>query len=53
MENKHSRNVVFEGCEQQQDDTKNPSDNFKTPDAENRSGCLIKYNISTTPYLQR
>uniref|UniRef100_H0VLB1 Cytoskeleton associated protein 2 n=1 Tax=Cavia porcellus TaxID=10141 RepID=H0VLB1_CAVPO len=52
MENKHSRNVVFEGCEQQQDDTKNPSDNFKTPDAENRSGCLIKYNISTTPYLQ-
>ncbi|KAM6180392.1 cytoskeleton-associated protein 2 [Erethizon dorsatum] len=53
MENKHNRNVVFEDCEQQQDDKKkDPTDNFKTPDTENRSSCLIKYNISTTPYLQ-
>ncbi|XP_023561055.1 cytoskeleton-associated protein 2 isoform X1 [Octodon degus] len=52
MENKHNRNVVFEDCEQQQDDKKEPTDNFKTPETENRSSCLIKYNISTTPYLQ-
>uniref|UniRef100_A0A8C2UR71 Cytoskeleton associated protein 2 n=1 Tax=Chinchilla lanigera TaxID=34839 RepID=A0A8C2UR71_CHILA len=53
MENKHNRNVVFEDCEPQQDDKgKDSTDNFKTPDKENRSSCVIKYNISTTPYLQ-
>ncbi|XP_010634926.1 cytoskeleton-associated protein 2 isoform X2 [Fukomys damarensis] len=53
VENKHNRNVVFQDCEKQQDDrTKDPADSFKTPDTENRSSCLIKYNISTTPYLQ-
>ncbi|XP_021113429.1 cytoskeleton-associated protein 2 [Heterocephalus glaber] len=53
VENKRIRNVVFQDCEKQQDDkTKDPPDSFKTPDTENRSSCLIKYNISTTPYLQ-
>ena len=54
IENKHPRNVVFQGCEKEQDDkTKDPTSDVKTPNTETRAGCLIKYNVSTTPYLQR
>ncbi|KAM9050076.1 cytoskeleton-associated protein 2 [Megaptera novaeangliae] len=53
IENKHPRNVVFQGCEKEQDDkTKDPTSDVKTPNTETRAGCLIKYNVSTTPYLQ-
>lgn len=52
MENKH-RNVVFQDCEPEQNDkTKDPANDVKTPSTETRESCLIKYNVSTTPYLQ-
>ncbi|ELW61928.1 Cytoskeleton-associated protein 2, partial [Tupaia chinensis] len=52
-ENKHHRNVVFQDCEKEQDDkTKESTCDVKTPNTETRAGCLIKYNVSTTPYLQ-
>ena len=45
--------MVFQGCEKEQDDkTKDPTSDIKTPNTETRSGCLIKYNVSTTPCLQ-
>lgn len=54
VENKHYRNVVFQDCEKDQDNTtKDPSNDVKTPNTETRTGCLIKYNVSTTPCLQR
>nr|XP_058897609.1 cytoskeleton-associated protein 2 isoform X2 [Kogia breviceps] len=53
IENKHPRNVVFQGCEKEEDDkTKAPTSDVKTPNTETRAGCFIKYNVSTTPYLQ-
>lgn len=53
MENKHHRNVVFQDCEPEQNDkTKDPANDVKTPSTETRESCLIKYNVSTTPYLQ-
>ncbi|KAF6351620.1 hypothetical protein mRhiFer1_010136 [Rhinolophus ferrumequinum] len=53
MDNKHHRNVVFQDCEQEQNDkTKDPANDVKTPSTETRESCLIKYNVSTTPYLQ-
>ncbi|XP_054996820.1 cytoskeleton-associated protein 2 [Sorex araneus] len=53
MENKHPRDVVFQECKQLQDvKTKEPDSNIKTPSTETRASCLIKYNVSTTPYLQ-
>ncbi|XP_014403776.1 PREDICTED: cytoskeleton-associated protein 2 [Myotis brandtii] len=52
MENKH-RNVVFQDCKKEQvHKTKDPTNDVKTPNKETREGCLIKYNVSTTPYLQ-
>ncbi|XP_036155553.1 cytoskeleton-associated protein 2 isoform X4 [Myotis myotis] len=53
MENKHYRNVVFQDCKKEQvHKTKDPTNDVKTPSTETREGCLIKYNVSTTPYLQ-
>lgn len=53
MENKPPRNV-FQDCEKEQDDkVKDPTSDVKTPSTNTRAGCLIKYNVSTTPYLQR
>uniref|UniRef100_A0A8C5Y0S7 Cytoskeleton associated protein 2 n=1 Tax=Microcebus murinus TaxID=30608 RepID=A0A8C5Y0S7_MICMU len=46
IENKHHRNVLFQECE------KEPTNDVKTPNTETRGSCLIKYNVSTTPYLQ-
>lgn len=53
MENKHHRNVVFKDYGKEQDDRmKDPTNDVKTPDTETIASCLIKYNVSTTPYLQ-
>ncbi|KAK2095653.1 Cytoskeleton-associated protein 2 [Saguinus oedipus] len=53
MESKHHRNVLFQDCEKEQDSkTKDPSHDNKTPNTEMRTSCVIKYNVSTTPYLQ-
>lgn len=53
MENKHRRNVLFQDCEKEQNDkTKVPANDVKTLSTETRESCLIKYNVSTTPYLQ-
>uniref|UniRef100_A0A8C9Q2P6 Cytoskeleton-associated protein 2 C-terminal domain-containing protein n=1 Tax=Spermophilus dauricus TaxID=99837 RepID=A0A8C9Q2P6_SPEDA len=53
MENKHHRNVVFKDYEKEQDDKmKAVTNDVKTPDTETIASCLIKYNVSTTPYLQ-
>uniref|UniRef100_A0A8D1V5Q0 Cytoskeleton-associated protein 2 C-terminal domain-containing protein n=1 Tax=Sus scrofa TaxID=9823 RepID=A0A8D1V5Q0_PIG len=53
VDNKHPRNVIFQDCEREQDDkTKDPANDVKTPNTESGAGCLIKYNVSTTPYLQ-
>ncbi|DAA23929.1 cytoskeleton-associated protein 2 isoform X4 [Bos indicus x Bos taurus] len=52
MENNPPRNV-FQDCEKEQDDkVKDPTSDVKTPSTNTRAGCLIKYNVSTTPYLQ-
>uniref|UniRef100_A0A8C9K0R9 Cytoskeleton-associated protein 2 C-terminal domain-containing protein n=1 Tax=Panthera tigris altaica TaxID=74533 RepID=A0A8C9K0R9_PANTA len=50
---KKTRNVVFQDDEKEQDDkTKDSTNDVKTPSTETRGSCLIKYNVSTTPYLQ-
>ncbi|XP_072576206.1 cytoskeleton-associated protein 2 isoform X3 [Vulpes vulpes] len=50
---KKPRNVVFQDDEKEQDDkTKYLTNDVKTPSAETGGSCLIKYNVSTTPYLQ-
>ncbi|XP_053460325.1 cytoskeleton-associated protein 2-like [Nycticebus coucang] len=52
-EKEHHRNVMFRDCQEGQDDnTKEPADNVKTPSAEARASCLIKYIVSNTPNLQ-
>lgn len=48
---KKPRNVVFQ--EEEDDKAKDPTNDVKTPSTETRGSCLIKYNVSTTPYLQR
>lgn len=54
VEAKHQRSVVFQDSEQERvDKTKGPTSDIKTPNTETRNSCLIKYNVSTTPYLQR
>jgi cytoskeleton-associated protein 2 len=54
MENKHHGNVVSKDNIKEQDDkVKDPVDEFRTPETETGASCLIKYNVSTTPYLQR
>ncbi|KAL0595636.1 Cytoskeleton-associated protein 2, partial [Plecturocebus cupreus] len=53
MESKHQRNVLFQDCQKEQDSkTKDPTHDVKTPNTEKRTSCLIKYNVSTMPYLQ-
>ncbi|XP_032133182.1 cytoskeleton-associated protein 2 isoform X1 [Sapajus apella] len=53
MESKHHRNVLLQDCEKEQDSkTKDPTHDIKTPNTEMRTSSLIKYNVSTTPYLQ-
>ncbi|XP_028017157.2 cytoskeleton-associated protein 2 isoform X2 [Eptesicus fuscus] len=53
MEKKHHRNVVFQDFNNEQvHKTKDPANDVKTPNTGTREGCLIKYNVSTTPYLQ-
>ncbi|XP_002917721.1 cytoskeleton-associated protein 2 isoform X1 [Ailuropoda melanoleuca] len=47
---KKPRNVVFQ--EEEDDKAKDPTNDVKTPSTETRGSCLIKYNVSTTPYLQ-
>ncbi|XP_059100677.1 cytoskeleton-associated protein 2 [Peromyscus eremicus] len=45
------RNV--EGCEDNQDSkTKDQTEDFITPDSKTEAGCLIRYNVSSTPCLQ-
>uniref|UniRef100_A0A2K6SU93 Cytoskeleton-associated protein 2 C-terminal domain-containing protein n=1 Tax=Saimiri boliviensis boliviensis TaxID=39432 RepID=A0A2K6SU93_SAIBB len=54
MESKHHRNVLFQDSEKKQDsNTKEPTHDVKTPNTKTRTSCLIKYNMSTMPYLQR
>lgn len=54
LEKKHHRNVVFQDFKKEQvPKTKDLTNVVKTPNIETREGCLIKYNVSTTPYLQR
>ncbi|CAK7321487.1 Cytoskeleton-associated protein 2 [Vulpes lagopus] len=51
---KKPRNVAFQDDEKEQDDkTKYLTNDVKTPSAETGGSCLIKYNGSITPYLQR
>ncbi|KAM7111578.1 cytoskeleton-associated protein 2 isoform 1-T1 [Molossus nigricans] len=53
MESKQNRNVIFQDCEKEQvHKTKDPTNDVKTPNTETKEGCVIKYNVSTTPYLQ-
>ncbi|XP_045143012.1 cytoskeleton-associated protein 2 [Echinops telfairi] len=53
METKHHKSVGFHGCEKEQEDaTTEPASAEKTPRNESRDSCMIKYNVSTTPYLQ-
>uniref|UniRef100_A0A2K6EAQ4 Cytoskeleton associated protein 2 n=1 Tax=Macaca nemestrina TaxID=9545 RepID=A0A2K6EAQ4_MACNE len=53
MESKHHRNLLFQDCEKEQENkTKDPTHDVKTPNTETRTSCLIKYNVSSTPYLQ-
>uniref|UniRef100_G3UK16 Cytoskeleton-associated protein 2 C-terminal domain-containing protein n=1 Tax=Loxodonta africana TaxID=9785 RepID=G3UK16_LOXAF len=53
MENKHHRSMIIHDCEKEHEDkTKDPVNDVKTPDKETRESCLIKYNVSTTAYLQ-
>ncbi|XP_077014274.1 cytoskeleton-associated protein 2-like isoform X2 [Tamandua tetradactyla] len=53
IENKPQRNVIFQDCEKEREDKmKEPISDTKTPNNETRASCLIKYNVSTTPYLQ-
>ncbi|CAK6442895.1 unnamed protein product [Pipistrellus nathusii] len=53
IEKKHHRNVEFQDLKKEQvHKTKDPTNDVKTPNTGTREGCLIKYNVSTTPYLQ-
>ncbi|XP_004484804.2 cytoskeleton-associated protein 2 isoform X2 [Dasypus novemcinctus] len=53
VESSQQRNVIFQDCEKEQEDkTKEPTCDVKTSNKETRASCLIKYNVSTTPYLQ-
>ncbi|KAK7822967.1 LOW QUALITY PROTEIN: hypothetical protein U0070_025784 [Myodes glareolus] len=50
-ESESQRNVQV--CENSQDqEAKDPTNDFITPDSKTEAGCLIKYNVSSTPCLQ-
>ncbi|CAO2611617.1 Cytoskeleton-associated protein 2 [Lemmus lemmus] len=45
------RNV--QACENSQDkEAKDPTNDYLTPDSKTEAGCLIRYNVSSTPCLQ-
>ncbi|XP_037656436.1 cytoskeleton-associated protein 2-like isoform X2 [Choloepus didactylus] len=53
MEHKQPRSVIFQDCEEEQEDKAiEPISGAKTPSKETGGSCLIKYNVSTMPYLQ-
>ncbi|XP_066237050.1 cytoskeleton-associated protein 2 isoform X2 [Saccopteryx leptura] len=53
MENKHHKKVVFQDCQKDEfDKTEDTANDVRTPNTETRAGCLIKYNVSTTPSLK-
>lgn len=50
-EHEYQRDVKV--CEDNQDkETKDPAQDFLTPDSKTEAGCLIRYNVSSTPGLQ-
>ncbi|XP_069856218.1 cytoskeleton-associated protein 2-like isoform X1 [Dipodomys merriami] len=52
-ENKCNREMLCKDDEKEQDHkTKDTTNDFSTPETETGASCFIKYNISTTPYLQ-
>ncbi|XP_048197404.1 cytoskeleton-associated protein 2 [Perognathus longimembris pacificus] len=52
-EGKNNRDVLCKDYEKEQDHkTKDTTDDVAAPETETGASCLIKYNISTTPYLQ-
>lgn len=52
-ENRHHGNVLFQDSEKQQDDkTKDPTNDVNIPNTETMASYLIKYNVFTMPYLQ-
>ncbi|KAM6178195.1 cytoskeleton-associated protein 2-like [Rhynchocyon petersi] len=53
VENNNRRSELLKDCDQEQEEKpKDCTNDVKTPDKETRESCLIKYNVSTTPYLQ-
>ncbi|XP_066090463.1 cytoskeleton-associated protein 2 isoform X2 [Saccopteryx bilineata] len=53
IENKHHKKVVFQDCQKDEfDKTEDTANDVRTPNTETRAGCLIKYNVSTTPSLK-
>lgn len=47
------RHGKAEVCEDNQDNkTKDPTNDLTTPDSKTEAGCIIRYNISSTPLLQ-
>ncbi|KAL6032559.1 hypothetical protein STEG23_009581 [Scotinomys teguina] len=45
--------INVEVCEDNRDNkTKDQTNNFITPDSKTEAGCLIRYNVSSTPCLQ-
>nr|XP_021516763.1 cytoskeleton-associated protein 2 [Meriones unguiculatus] len=39
-------------CGKEDSTTKDPTNNLKTPDSKTEAGCLIRYNVSSTPRLE-
>nr|XP_045011117.1 cytoskeleton-associated protein 2 isoform X2 [Jaculus jaculus] len=52
MESEQCRNVEFQDGEKEHDKTRDPTSDITTPDSRTGAGCVIKYNVSTTPCLQ-
>ena len=50
-ENEHGRKV--EVYEDNQNKTKDQTNDLITPDSKTEAGCLIRYSVSATPRLQR
>lgn len=52
-ESKHYSSVAFADCEEEQDDKmKDSASDVLTPSTEAESSSIIKYSVSTTPYLR-
>uniref|UniRef100_A0A8C6QIF8 Cytoskeleton associated protein 2 n=1 Tax=Nannospalax galili TaxID=1026970 RepID=A0A8C6QIF8_NANGA len=53
VENEYHKNTLIEECENNQDNkTKDAASDIATPDSGTGAGCIIKYNVSSTPCLQ-